>query len=457
MTKQVNKFHFIAIGGSVMHNLAIALHEKGHHVSGSDDEIYEPAKGRLLSHGILPEKTGWHPEKINTDIDAVILGMHAKKDNPELFRAQELGIAVYSYPEFVFQQSADKKRVVIAGSHGKTSITSMIMHVLRYNRVDFDYMLGAALKGFEHNVKLTDAPLIIIEGDEYMSSPIDLKPKFLHYQHHLGLISGIFWDHINVYPDEQDYNDQFEKFASLTQPGGSLIYCTEDEKVKEIGEKNRPGVSSIPYQKHPYLVNEGIYYLKTMDAELPLRIFGAHNMQNLAAARAVVEQLGITDNQFYKAIADFEGAAKRLELVEEANGHAVFKDFAHAPSKVKASIDAAKERNKNRKLIAIVELHTFSSLHPDFISNYKNTGRAADSLFVFINPENLKLEDTSHLTEYALRNAFDRQDLRCFTNINQLCQMVNEEKDASGTNFLWMSSGNFAQTDFEKLSKELLK
>jgi UDP-N-acetylmuramate: L-alanyl-gamma-D-glutamyl-meso-diaminopimelate ligase len=455
MNKTINRIHFIAIGGSVMHNLALALRYLGYEITGSDDEIYEPAKSKLQAAGLHPEATGWDESRINNEIDAIILGMHAKKDNPELLKAQELGIPIYSYPEFIYHQSRDKQRVVIAGSHGKTSTTAMVMHVLQREGRAFDFLLGANIAGFDNNVQLSDAPLIIIEGDEYLSSPLDLRPKFIHYQQHIGLITGIAWDHINVYPEFDDYVHQFELFAAQTPTNGRLFYFDDAGLTKKIGDKLAKTHTATPYQAHPYRVEHGKYILQTAHGEVPLHIFGDHNMQNLQGALHICEALGVSRQAFYRAIDDFSGAGKRLELLAETTNKAVFKDFAHAPSKVRASVNATKDRNPERALWAILELHTFSSLHPDFIGHYRDSLQAADQCWVYINPNNLKLKNASHLNEAYIKAAFNRSDLHFTNHIHDVLEAVQANKSPK-CNYLWMSSGNFASIDLTDLAQKLI-
>ncbi|RZL02346.1 MAG: peptidoglycan synthetase, partial [Pedobacter sp.] len=377
------RIHFIAIGGSAMHNLAIALHKKGYQVSGSDDAIFDPSASRLQKHGIFPKQMGWDEANISPDIDAIILGMHALKDNPELLRAQEMGLRIYSYPEYIYEQTKDKMRVVIGGSHGKTTITSMILHVLNHHNKDFDYLVGAQLAGFDTMVKVTEsAPVIIIEGDEYLSSPIDRRPKFHLYKANIAVISGIAWDHINVFPTYQEYVRQFEIFVETIQPEGVLIYCLADEDLCQIVQNADNSVPKIGYDIPKHVVKEGVTYL--LPDEIPLKIFGDHNLMNLNAAKHVCEQLGIYGAAFNEAIASFTGASKRLELLSSLNKTNVYKDFAHSPSKLKATIEAVKLQFEERKLVACIELHTFSSLNKAFLTQYANTMTKADIRIVYM-------------------------------------------------------------------------
>lgn len=394
------KVHFIAIGGSAMHNLAIALHLKGYQVTGSDDEIFEPSKGRLNKYGLLPNSIGWDELRISSELDAIILGMHAREDNPELLKAQELGVKIYSYPEYIYEQTKDKTRIVIGGSHGKTSITSMILHVLNFYNVDHDYMVGAQLEGFECMVKLSEsAKIAVLEGDEYLSSPIDRRPKFHLYHPNIALLSGIAWDHINVFPTFENYVEQFEIFIDKIEPNGTIVYCELDENVKVVSEKASSDVKQIPYKTHNHRIENGVSILKDVEGnEYPLEIFGEHNLQNLNGAMLVCEQVGVSKSEFYKAIQNFSGASKRLELVKRTSNSVMYKDFAHSPSKLKATTQALKNQFPERELIACMELHTFSSLNKAFLSQYDGAMKNADKAFVYYSPKTLahkKLADLS--------------------------------------------------------------
>lgn len=453
------RIHFTAIGGTVMHNLAIALQLKGYQVSGSDDEIYEPSRSRLAAHGILPPAEGWFPEKITPDLEAVILGMHARKDNPELHRALELGIKVYSYPAYIYQNARHKERVVIAGSHGKTTTTAMVMHVLNFYGKKFDYMVGATLEGFESTVRLSeDAPVIIIEGDEYFSSPIDPTPKFLHYKHHIGLITGIAWDHVNIYPVFDDYVRQFENFAVQTPKAGTLIYCEEDDLATIVSTSNqmRNDVTLISYSTHPYEIIDGKTFLKTSYGKVPLQIFGKHNMQNISGAKVICNRLGISDKKFYQAIQTFRGASKRLELLGQNNHTAIFRDFAHAPSKIEATINAVKEQFPHRKLIACAELHTYSSLSRHFLPQYKNTMRLADQAIVCYSPKALEIKRMEPIDAAAIQCAFNHPNLQVFTNGSDLRDYLLSQ-NWENTNLLLMSSGTFDQMNLEDLTTQVMK
>lgn len=441
-----------------MHNLAIALLQKGFVITGSDDEIYEPSVSRLTKHNILPAEMGWFPDKITSDLDAVILGMHAREDNPELKKAQELGLKVYSYPEYIFEQSADKQRVVIAGSHGKTTITSMILHVLNFNKRIFDYLVGAQIEGFENMVKISDeSPLIVVEGDEYFTSPLDKTPKFMHYQPHIALISGIAWDHFNVFPTWESYVKQFELLADSLPKAGAIIFDQTDDMLDVIGQKERTDVSSIPYQAHPYKIEDGKTILITAEqGEIPVLVFGEHNMKNISGARAVCERLGITDEEFYAAIQTFKGASKRMELLGKNDTVNIYRDFAHAPSKVEATTAAVKAQFPDRRLIACAELHTFSSLNKAFLNQYRRKLKAADIAVVYYNPLTLEHKKLEPISEDDIRAAFKREDLIVFTDSQKLTDFL-QEQNWQNTNLLLMSSGTFGDIDLPTLASSLLK
>lgn len=450
------KIHFIAIGGSAMHNLAIALHKKGYEVTGSDDEIFEPSRGRLQKYGLLPPETGWNSNKITSELDAVILGMHAKEDNPELLKAKELKLDIYSYPEFLYQQSRNKNRIVIGGSHGKTTITSMIIHVLQYHNIDTDYMVGAQLDGFEVMVKLSDdAPHIILEGDEYLSSPIDKRPKFHLYKPNIALISGIAWDHINVFPTFENYLDQFRIFIQKIEDYGKLVFCKEDQTVKKLcKETARENICKLPYGLPDYEIKNGITYIKLYDNFFPVRVFGEHNLLNISGAMTVCKQLGITDDMFLEAIGTFKGASNRLQMLAKSENVVVFKDFAHAPSKLKATIQAVKSQFPEKKLIAFIELHTYSSLNKNFIAEYKGAMDAADVAYVFYNPAALKLKRLPEISPKMILEAFNKKNLKVYSDSAELKTEILKQKQ-NNTVFLFMSSANFGNIDIQSIAKEL--
>lgn len=443
--------HFIAIGGSAMHNLAIALHKKGYFITGSDDTIHDPSKSRLEKYGLLPNDFGWFSNKINTDLDAIVLGMHAKADNPELLKAQELGITIYSYPEFLFEQSKNKTRVVIGGSHGKTTITSMILHVLNYHNKEVDYMVGAQLDGFETMVKLTDDnDFIILEGDEYLSSPIDLRPKFHLYKPNIALLSGIAWDHINVFPTIENYNEQFSIFIDKITDGGMLVYSEEDSTLKNIVDSSTANIKKYAYNTPSHFIENGITYLKTDSGDLPLEIFGIHNLQNLAGAKWICQLIGVQEDAFYEAIMSFGGASKRLEKIAENDSTVIFKDFAHSPSKVKATTKSVKEQYKNRSLLACLELHTYSSLNPDFLKEYKNALQFADKAVVFYSPHAVAIKKLAPVSKQQILDAFNRDDLIVYTDPKDFKDFLFNQ-NFENTNLLLMSSGNYGGLGFEKL------
>jgi len=449
--------HLIAIGGSAMHNMAIAMHKKGYNVTGSDDEIFEPSKTRLKNLGLLPAKEGWDANNIHAGLDAIILGMHARADNPELLKAQELGLKIYSYPEYIYEQTKDKVRVVVGGSHGKTTITAMILHVLHYSRIDCDYMVGAQLAGFDTMVKLSkEAKIAIIEGDEYLSSPIDRRPKFHLYKPNVAILSGIAWDHINVFPTFENYVEQFKIFADLIEPDGSLVYCELDPEVKKVCEGARADIKKYPYAVPANRIESGTTYIQLPSGDVPLLVFGDHNLMNINGARLVCNRIGIGDEQFYEAIQSFKGAAKRLELVAKNNVTAVYKDFAHSPSKLKATTQAVKKQFPGRKLIACMELHTFSSLNEDFLNQYEGSMALADEAIVYFNPHTIAHKKLKPITEEQVKKAFGGNNIRVCTDSQQLLNdllNINFENK----NLLMMSSGNFDGMDFKELGEKIVK
>ena len=443
------QIHFIAIGGSAMHNLALALHHKGYQITGSDDIIFEPSKGRLATKGLLPETFGWFPEKIHAGLDAVILGMHAKPDNPELLKAQELGVTLYSYPEFLYEQSKNKTRVVIGGSHGKTTITSMILHVLNYHGREVDYMVGAQLEGFERMVHLTEEnDFIVLEGDEYLSSPIDRRPKFHLYKPNIALLSGIAWDHINVFPTFDNYVEQFQIFIDSIVKGGSITYNMENDEVKKVVEASENTIRKFPYTTPEYEVVDGQTLLETPEGPMPIAIFGQHNLSNLAGAKWICQNMGVDEDDFYEAIATFSGASKRLEKIAETKAAVVYKDFAHSPSKVSATTNAVKEQYPDRKVIACLELHTYSSFNADFLKEYKGALDAADEAIVFFLPESVKIKKLKEVTPKQISEAFERTDLKIFTKAIEFKDFVFDQ-DYDNSVLLLMSSGNYGGLDLQ--------
>ena len=445
--------HFIAIGGSAMHNLALALHNKGYKVTGSDDAIFEPSKTRLEKKGILPLEMGWFPEKITADIEAVILGMHAKADNPELLRAQELGLKIYSYPEFLYEQSRNKTRVVIGGSHGKTTITSMILHVMHFHDIKVDYMVGAQLEGFDTMVHLTEEnDFIVLEGDEYLSSPMDRRPKFHLYQPNIALISGIAWDHINVFPTYENYVAQFETFIKLITNGGILVYNEDDAEVKRVAEAATNPIRKLSYHTPDYTVKNGITLLNTPEGDMPIEVFGAHNLNNLAGAKWICQNMGVDEADFYEAIASFKGASKRLEKIAENKNKVAYKDFAHSPSKVAATTQAVKEQYPDRTVIACLELHTYSSLNAEFLKEYEGSLQYADVAVVFYSPDAVKIKQLEEVTYEQIAKAFNREDLIIYTNPADFKTYLFG-LDLNNSALLLMSSGNYGGLNFDEVKQ----
>jgi UDP-N-acetylmuramate: L-alanyl-gamma-D-glutamyl-meso-diaminopimelate ligase len=454
MQHKKKKIHFIAIGGSVMHNLAIALKQAGHEISGSDDEIFDPSRATLIKHGLLPEKEGWYPEKLDHSFDAVLLGMHAKPDNPELLKAQELGLTIFSFPDYIYDQSKNKQRIVIAGSHGKTTITAIIIHVLHFLKHKFDYVIGAKVNGIENTVKLSDAPIIVIEGDEYLSSALDPTPKFVRYQHHVGLISGISWDHANVFPNEEEYVKQFDLFADQTPKGGILIYCEQDSMALIVGKKERSDVLAIPYRSHSHAADVSQFYLTHGREKHPIKIFGSHNYQNISGAKEVLKKLGVTEEQFFAAISSFEGASGRLQKIVETKNSSLYKDFAHAPSKVKATVKALKEIYPGRDLVACLELHSLSSLSKNFIPQYKDSMKSAQVQIVYYNAEKMKVKKLEPLEDTDIRKSFGAPNMHIFNDAKKLEDFLLQHS-WTNKNLLMMSSGNFGGLKISDLAEKI--
>ena len=443
--------HFIAIGGAAMHNLAIALHNKGYQVSGSDDTIFDPSKSRLEAKGLLPDTFGWFTEKINSNLDAIVLGMHAKADNPELLKAQKLGLKIYSYPEFLYEQAKHKTRVVIGGSHGKTTITSMILHVMHYFDKDVDYMVGAQLEGFDVMVKLTDDnDFMVLEGDEYLSSPIDRRPKFHLYKPNIALLSGIAWDHINVFPTYDNYLEQFKIFVNSITNGGSITYNIEDADVKTIVETSENHIRKFPYKTPTYSIEKGETLLETPEGPMPIEVFGKHNLNNLAGAKWICQHMGIDEDDFYEAISTFKGASKRLEKIAESKTSVAYKDFAHSPSKVEATTNAVKEQYADRTLVACLELHTYSSLNAEFLKEYKGALDAADVAVVFYSPHAVEIKKLEKVTKEQIATAFERDDLIIYTDPDYFKNFLFSQ-NFDNKALLLMSSGNYGGLDFEEV------
>ena len=452
------RIHLIAIGGAAMHNLAIALNYNLHTVTGSDDEIYNPSKERLKKQGLLPLEMGWFPEKITKDIDVIILGMHARKNNPELKKAKKLGLKVYSYPEFLYEHSKNKQRVVIAGSHGKTTTTSMILHVLKNNKVDFDYLVGAQIEGFDSMVRLSDAPLIVVEGDEYLSSPIDRRPKILHYRPHISVLTGIAWDHINVFPTFENYKGQFLKYLKTFEKNGTLFFYKNDKHIVDIlGKIKKPSFEAIGYEAlSSELRNGKTYIFNEKNKAFSIQVFGKHNLENLNAAYLVCKKIGMSDDQFFKAIKNFKGAAKRLQLLKKTKTGLAFLDFAHAPSKVEATIKALKAQHPKRKLIACLELHTFSSLNKQFLTEYAGTMKAADKAIVYFSEHTLEMKKLPPISKEEVKAAFGHKNIQVVTDNSQVLSILKRFK-WENKNLLMMTSGTFGGMDLKKVAKGLLR
>lgn len=451
------KIHFIAIGGSAMHNLAIALQKNGHNISGSDDEIFEPSRSRLSHYGLLPEKVGWYPDKLSPDTDVVILGMHARADNPELARARALGLQIFSYPEYLYQHAKNKQRIVIAGSHGKTTITGMVMHVLKKLGHHFDYMVGSKLKDFEVMVQLSEeAPMMIFEGDEYLTSPIDRRPKFHWYKPHIALITGIAWDHINVFPTFDNYVEQFRIFINLIAENGTLIYNSRDKVLSELIGEKQLALRLLPYAVPDHEIIEGTTFLKSKnETRFPLKVFGTHNLMNANGARMICNVLGVSDQDFYTAIESFEGTSNRLELLNRRGNNWFYRDFAHAPSKVAATVDAVRKQFPKHTFIVCFELHTFSSLTGAFLKEYAGSLNPADEACVYFNPHALKMKRLPELDTRTVKEAFDYEKLTIFVDAEKMVKWMAEQNGDNKV-YLCMSSGNFDGTDLFRLSNNLL-
>ena len=445
------KVHFIAIGGAVMHNLAITLQKKGDIVTGSDDEIFEPSRSRLAQHGLLPDKFGWHPERITADIDIIILGMHAKSDNPELIKGIASGIKIMSFPEYLYDQTKDKKRIVVAGSHGKTTTTAMIMHVFKFLGIKFDYMVGSLIEGFDSMVGLSDeASLAVLEGDEYLTSANDRRPKFHLYKPNIAILNGISWDHMNVFPNFENYIGQFKIFVEKITDGGTLIYFDDDAEVKKIAMASADNIRKIPYKVHGYFQNKSGFYASVNELAIPLKIFGEHNMQNLSAAKEACAEAGVTEDDFYMAIKSFEGTSKRLQKLKENGNGVVYLDFAHAPSKVKATLDAIYERYQDREIIVCLELHTYSSLNIDFLPLYKGTLAKATAAFVYFNPHAVKLKKLIPISKEIVFKAFENENIRVYDSSEELFAFIKTQKYLNPV-YLCMSSGDFNGFDLTGL------
>jgi len=454
----MQRVHFIAIGGAAMHNLAIAISKKDNfQVTGSDDEIFEPSRSRLKEHGLLPDELGWFPERINKGLHAVILGMHATADNPELLRAKELGLKIYSFPEYLYQQTRSKTRIVIGGSHGKTTTTAMILFVLKQLKIDADYMVGAQIEGFDNMVKLSyESRIAVFEGDEYLTSSLDRRPKFHVYKPHIAVLTGIAWDHINVFPTFENYVEQFRIFTELMEVQGRLIYFDGDENLNEIAKHLRRDIVPFPYNTPEHEVRDGITYLLTKYGDVSLKIFGEHNLQNMNAARLACRQIGVTDEQFYSVITEFPGASNRLQKISDTGNSVAYKDFAHSPSKLRATVSAVKQQYPDRKLIACMELHTFSSLTEEFLPQYAGCMKEADVAFVYYNPEVIQHKHLKDIDPEQVKQAFGGTNITVFTDSDALQQALRK-LNYDNTALLLMTSGNFSGVNLKEFADELLK
>jgi UDP-N-acetylmuramate: L-alanyl-gamma-D-glutamyl-meso-diaminopimelate ligase len=449
------RVHFISIGGSVMHQLAIALKRKGYKVTGTDDEIFEPSRTNLEKEGLLPESIGWRPDLITADIDAVILGMHAKNDNPEIEKARQLRLPIYSFPEYIYQESKQKTRIVVGGSHGKTTTTSMIMHVLKIAEKHFDYLVGARLEGFDQSVNITDAPVIVCEGDEYPASVIEKRPKFHFLFPHIAILTGIAWDHINVFPTFDNYLEQFRIFIDKIEAGGILIYNETDDVLKQlVTEHSRSDINYQPYGIPQHVITNGKTTITIEGAEGELSVFGNHNLLNLHAAYYACKHLGITAQTFVNAISNFTGASKRLEVMAKNENTIIYRDFAHAPSKVKATIEAVKQQYPNRKLVGVLELHTFSSLNEHFMNEYKGAMDKADDAAVFYSKHALELKRMPDLPKEVVLKGFDKPGLQVITDKNELQQWLNN-LTYNNANLVLMSSGNYDGLDVNAFAQKI--
>ena len=447
--------HFTSIGGSVTHSLAISLQDKGYLVTGSDDAIYDPSRSKLEKAGLLPETIGWNPSLIHKALECVILGMHARRDNPELQRAIELKIPIYSYPEFITRFCAEKHRIVITGSHGKTTTTALIMHVLNAIDFPFDYLVGAEVPGFEHCLRLSNAPTIIIEGDEYPSSALNLEPKFLQYNHHIGVLTGISWDHLNYYPTEDDYLRSFQQFADRTPRAGTLIYNARDARASKISKQSRYDVYTTGYKLPKHKKIDDITYLTHKSNQTPLSVFGDHNLLNISAAKKVLDLLYVPESLYYPAISTFKGASKRSKCLYKDDSYCIYLDYAHAPSKVLASTSALKKQFPDRRLSAILELHTFSSLDPRFTSQYRNTLKDAELAIIYINPKVLKDRQNHTFTQEYLQKSFNHPNLHLVEDKDALFSALRKY-GPSAQSYLFMSSGTFGGLSFEKSKEHII-
>jgi len=451
------RIHIISIGGAVMHNIAIALKEQGHEVTGSDDEIYDPSRSRLEKVGLLPKKMGWHPEMLGAHIDFCILGMHAKAGNPEIQEARLLGIPLYSFPEFIARHAADKERVVVAGSHGKTTTTAMIMHILRSNNFEFDFLVGGEVEGFRHTVRLSDAPLMIIEGDEYLSSALDERPKFLHYNPSISILTGIAWDHINVFPTYESYERAFSDYLDHLEEGAEVYYYEPDETLSKVVDEASGQFAAVGYSELDYWVDSesGVISFALGDHTYEAHVQGVHNMQNMSAAAQVCESLGLEDEQIGTALSTFTTPGKRLQVLGENDKRRIIRDFAHAPSKVKTTLASILEQYPNEKWAVVAELHTYSSLNKKFLPHYAGALDGAAEAMVFYSPKTLEIKEMEPMSVEDIRSGFQREDIEVGTKPVDFEKFVAMAKE-KGCSLLLMSSGTFGGAELEKVAKDYI-
>jgi len=332
----------------------------------------------------------------------------------------------------------------------------MILHVLNYHERAVDYMVGAQLDGFETMVHLTaENDFIVLEGDEYLSSPIDRRPKFHLYKPNIALLSGIAWDHINVFPTFENYVSQFKIFTDAMVHGGIMVYNEEDATVKEVVESSENHIQKYPYQTPKHFIDNGVTYLETSEGDLPLEVFGTHNLQNLAGAKWICQHMGIDEDDFYEAIASFSGASKRLEKIAENDTSVIFKDFAHSPSKVAATTKAVKKQYENSNVLACLELHTYSSLNAVFLEEYKGALDAADKAVVFYSPDAVKIKQLEAVTSAQIAKAFQREDLIIYTNPQEFKAFLFAE-NLKNTALVFMSSGNYGGLNLEEVKHLVL-
>ncbi len=437
------KVHLIAIGGSIMHNLALALDSQGFMLSGSDDQIFEPARTRLKNRGICPEKEGWFSEKINTDLSFVVLGMHAKPDNPELVKALELGVKVYSFPELVAEMYSNSTRIVVAGSHGKTTTTSMMMHVFKALGKQFDYLVGAQLEGFDVMVALDKKEYSIIEGDEYLSSCLDPRPKFMHYSPQIAIITGIAWDHYNVFPTFDSYKNAFVQLIQSMKEGSLLLWYEGDSDLAELVGEYAQHLKTIAYKESEFVIQGNKCYLISEEACYSLEVFGRHNLQNMNSVIKVCEYLNFNSIDVCTSLSTFKGAAKRMQLLQNNGDLIIYQDFAHAPSKVKATINALRETYPYHHLHCFLELHTYSSLNKNFLPQYYSTVNECDEITIYFDPKALEIKRMEALDLQFIKDSFGRQNMNVIDNPAELKVQMDIARKGRGL-LVFLGSGNWA-------------